>query len=424
MYPPHGKTASKQAGERPTGGAWRIVGWRASRLSNSTPQQLIEQLLPLHEPAPQPALQRALRLARDAGMSDTVVWQRVWAASDQTEAAVRQLAEAGSSAAAEVLMQLAQRPEGADVATVRALVHAVLQVRGADAQNGAVDGSDGATLQRLQLLHVSDMIDTFQAIHGGDVEVAALRDFAQLPVPDSAHAFASAGSISALQVLLERHPYSMGRAVLSALATLPAATPVGQYLPLLRLAADPTVAVQHTRDADACECADHLATAAVQDAIWQQGGPEHALRVIAERSPAGAHKHFCSAEEVDAWVLERACAIDDESGLALVSLSLLKAWAAQGRTAASAPAAALHMWLAVLRHSAKLSAEAQAALAQQGVRSFLDLTPPAQLLLVLQAALPADASAEASGEVVTEGRARRQHASTSCLQPTTYGLKY
>ena len=333
--------------------------------------------------------------------------------SEKSEADVHTLAEHGSQAdGGALLAELAAELAGANVAAVHALLAAALNADGALQRCGSPAApNEGAAMQRLHLLHLSDLVDTFVAMHGQTAEVRALRDFVAAGLPAAAAALAAAGAVSPLATLLQRHPYGVGRAALPALAALPAATPITQYLPVLQrmLSAEASraSAAADQLNAHADTHTNHRAADPVEHPEFLAAMPQAAAAAVSaggpERALASAASHFApSAEEIDAWVLERAAAIDDDAGLANLSLAILKAWAAAGRSAATAPAAALHMWLSVLRHCSAIDSSSRDAFTDMGVRTYLDMTPPAQLRAVLIATLSEGLPIEQAADVVTE----------------------
>ena len=208
-------------------------------------------------------------------------------------------------------------------------------------------------------------------------------------MPAAAAAFAAAGNVDALDVLLTRHPYATGAAALPALAALPPSLPAAATVPLLaRLLAFSATPPPPPRPPDAAEAAALVAAV-----------PPEALAGPCATEAACAGAPLATPDSLDAWVLERAAAVDDEAGLAVAALALLKAWAAHGRSAAAAAAGAVHMWLTVLRHGT-----ADEAFAALGVRELLDMTGPAQLRAALVATLPEGLATDAAAAVVTEAR--------------------
>lgn len=422
MYeaPPLPSSPKKGTDTRPgrCGICARVVGWRASRLQAATPEQMLERLLPAGTPAAPGAAAKALKAARDTGLPAEVVWRRVWAASGQGLADVAELAANATDDGGALLAELAVALGGSTAPAARALHAAALAAPGALARCGAPEATQaGPVAERLQLLHLLDLCDTYMELHGEGADVGALRAFAAAGVATAAHAFAAAGDAGHVAALLRRHPRGVGRAALSALASLPAATAAAEYLPvldqLLALAGNPTLSAAELREPDVVESPDFL-TPEVAAAAAGVGGPERALAPDAA-TPSG----LATADEIDAWVLERAATIDDESGLANVSLALLKAWAARSRAAVAPAAAALHMWLSVLRRSASLSADVRAAFADMGARPFLEMTAPAQLCAVLVATLPMGLPVTEASELITEVRACAlcpRFASARCLQ--------
>jgi hypothetical protein len=373
----------------------RIIGWRLSQLQESTGQDIIHNLLPLGTPLTPEDTNRALAVARDAGLPLSTVWRRIWAASPKAEADVAAVASYATTDGGAFLAAEATSLSAASVPALRALAAAALDADGALGACGTPPALDsGACGQRLHLLYLCDVADTLLEVHGPSASVPALRTLLDAGLPAAAAAFAASGHVSAVATLLHRHPRGVGRDALTALSALPASLQVQDYLPLLQrlleLAQNPGAAAV-SRAADVVESPEFLAH--LPSAI----APSPTESVLACRSTP-----LADLDEVDAWVVERACSIDDETGLASLSLSLLKAWAAAGRSAAGLAAASVHMWLTMLRHGALLGEEAQRHFEGLSVRHFLNMTGPAQLRSVLVAGVWEGQPLQEGAEVITQ----------------------
>ena len=343
---------------------------------------MVADALPEGMHAPPEAIERALRAARDGGMHEGAVWRRVWAVGGKGDADVAALTEHLSHDGS-FLAEQALALTAATTSAARALLHAALR---------ACPEPDA---RRLHLLHAADLAETYVSMHGSGADVAGLRELVATGPREAAAGFAAAGNSAALSLLFRRHPHALAPSALQILAALPPALPPSEYLPLLQRLAAEQPAAEPTRAPDAAEAPGNPALLAAAD---DPRLPDGALAAL-HSAPAAP-----TEEEVDAWVVERAAAIDDEGGSVFVARALLKSWAAAGHAAAAPAAAALNMWLAVLKHA--LAAGVRTELRLLSTRELLCMSGPAQMRLALVDTLPETLPTPQAADVITEVRPR------------------
>ncbi|XP_043694839.1 MAG2-interacting protein 2 [Telopea speciosissima] len=99
-------------------------------------------------------------------------------------------------------------------------------------------------VRRLQLLQFKDRLETFIGINMGRFSVQEYCKFRVVPLNEAAVSLAESGKIGALNLLLKRHPYSLGPFLLDILAAIPETVPVQTYGQLLPGRSPMTAAVR------------------------------------------------------------------------------------------------------------------------------------------------------------------------------------
>lgn len=377
----------------------RVIGWRVCALQETSPEELIEHMLPLGSRAAPAAVERALAAAQSAGLPPAQVHRRVWAGSAQHVADVDRVAAAvaGDAEGAAWLEGEARGLAGASSAAAVALLsHALAMqdtgaLREALAAGGDLQVSDAAhaAAARMGLLYRLDMARTYAAIHGADADIAGLREFvAAGPLPAAA-GFAAAQNVAALETVLARHACAIGGAgALEALAQLPDTAEPELYVPLLQrlLHARPDAASAAERDPDVVEAPD--AVAALRGALHGQHEVTERFRVAEVELDGGDGGAVVEPEAADAWVAERMMAIDDRTGLLARAAALAKAWFAHVEGAPARELVGVHIMHTLFRNVHVLDAAAAESVATLSLRDFLGMTELAQARYVLRACFP------------------------------------
>lgn len=385
------------------GVARRIVGWRVSTLQATSPQELIEHMIPLgsRAAADAPTIDRALMAARSAGLSPLRVWSRVWDGGAQQTADVERVAAAvaGDVKGTAWLVREARGLAGAStVAAVALLEHALAVQETGVIEDGIVGGGvlEGvaaeAAAERMALLYNLDMARTYSAVHGAGADVAGLREFAAAGPVAAASGFAAAGDIEAMETVLLRHAAAVGGAgALAALAQLPDAAEPSGYVPVLQrlLQTRPDAAAAAERGADLVEAP--AAVVALRGALHGQLEVTGRFRAAEMELDGGGSGAVLSQDAADEWVTERMMSIDDRTGMLGRAAALAKTWFVQSPQAAGAPARELvgvHIMHTLFRNIHVLDAEAADTVAAVSLREFLGMTEMAQTRFVLRTCFP------------------------------------
>eukprot|EP00892_Ulva_mutabilis_P011077 jgi/Ulvmu1/8341/UM042_0047.1 len=376
--------------------ARRIIGWRLSELQATSPQELIEQMLPVGSHSGADTINRALAAARSSGLSPATVWQRVWVASAQHVADVDRAADgvAGEPEGTEWLLQQARALAGATAAAaVRLLERALALQPTLPLQDALAAGGDAvpaavapAAVVRMELLYCLDMARTYGAVHGANADVAGLREFVAAGPAAAAAGFAAAAKSGALETVLTRHAHAVGsEGALAALGALPDALEPAAYVRLLeRLqAARPAV---EDRNADLVESPE--AVLMLRGELWGRQEVTERFRVAEAEVDGGDGGGVVSAEAADAWVSQRMLSIDDCTGMLSVAAALAKAWYARGPGAPARELVGVHIMQTLFRNIHVLDAAAAEDVAALSLREFLEMTEMAQTRYVLRTCFP------------------------------------
>ncbi|GJP76962.1 hypothetical protein CLOP_g7404 [Closterium sp. NIES-67] len=191
---------------------------------------------------------------------------------------------------------------------------------------------------RLHLLSFRDRLQSYLALNMGRYDPKQYRIFLLLPLQSAAQRFASAGRISALHILLQRHPFSLSPHLLSLLSSLPETLPPHSYRAILP-GASPT-SVSRTRGADWVERQGVLEMiGAVPAVAATDSGAGKLVKARSGSAVAFATEEvvflfqgfqYPSKPAVQAWYLSRTREIEERTGLLQHALALLDLGLAAG----------------------------------------------------------------------------------------------
>ncbi|GLJ28279.1 hypothetical protein SUGI_0555830 [Cryptomeria japonica] len=207
-------------------------------------------------------------------------------------------------------------------------IHAILSYGLLETENNKFEGkqkADSSTMwkyctMRLRLLQYNDRLETFLGVNMGRFYSQDYADFRRMPLNKIAIALAESGKIGALNLLFNRHSYSLAPFILQILNAFPETIPVHNYDQLLPGLSPPKNAGTF-RDEDWVENQEMLS-------FIESHSPEQHddidLRMSTENM-VKLHRGLVwpSASEIVEWYKERARAIDKVSGQLENSLSLV-----------------------------------------------------------------------------------------------------
>lgn len=381
------------------GVARRVIGWRLSELQDTSPEELIQQMLPVGGRAAPDTIDRALAAAHSSGLSATKVWQRVWDASAQQAADAERAADgvAGDPEGIEWLTEQACVLAGATAAAARRLLERALALQPTLELREELEVGGGplpatavqAAVERLGLLYRLDMAQTYSAVHGVDADVAGLREFVAAGPLAAAAGFAAAGKTGAVETVLSRHVHVIGGdGALSALEQLPDTIEAASYVPLLELltGARSRPAGAAERDSDMVEAP--AAVGALREELHGRQEVTDRFRAAEVELDGGDGGAVLGAEAADAWVSQRMLAIDDRTGMLSAAAALAKAWFARAPGAPTRELVGVHIVHTLFRNIHVLDAAVAEGVAVLSLREFLDMTEMAQTRYVLRSCFP------------------------------------
>jgi hypothetical protein len=324
----------------------------------------------------------------------------MWDASNKLFADAHTLVNACSGfKGAQFLANVGVTMDAKSVPAARLLLTSALDLIGTDYKHaldacvaaGAVDhATAGTCVLRMAILQHLDLVDTFAAVHGADVDPSAMREILDGNCWDDACLkFASVGNCAALRTLLARHPCFLGPYAVNTLYWLPDAMHPPDYLPLAEQIALWDGEVVMERDIDPMEepAAARLLGEQFEGVVQCT---DKFLLATGALAVDGRRADGVLLSELDNWVLDRVLVLDDTIGHLPLAMTLLKAWLRMGRGSVAPSLSALNMMGTLIRHSDLLAPESQEYLVTVSARDWLASTEPAQVQGVLRMVFPHD----------------------------------